>query len=120
MDRLPDSCTTVPISSTLYELDVVPHPHLLEREIAQENIQRESGANYVHETHGLCEGKINYELALERELEYRKRLKDDSLQPFATNRVPPAPSQVRIVVNFTSMNVHYSCLFLFSWLNFFS
>ncbi|XP_074582819.1 uncharacterized protein LOC141839066 [Curcuma longa] len=92
MDRLPDSYTTLPISSTLDELDVVPDPHHLKREIAQENIQREPGAN-EHETHGLCEGRITYELALERELEYRKRLKDACLQPFATNRVPPTTSQ---------------------------
>lgn len=95
MDRLPDSYTTLPISSTLDELDVVPDPHHLKREIAQENIQREPGAN-EHETHGLCEGRITYELALERELEYRKRLKDACLQPFATNRVPPTNSQVRL------------------------
>lgn len=118
MDRLPDSYTTVPISSTLDDLDVVPHPHRLEREFAKENIRREPGAN-EHETHGLCEGKITYELALERELEYRKRLKDAGLQTFATNRVPPTPPQVRAVTNFTSMKVHYLCLFLFSWLIFF-
>ncbi|XP_042413173.1 uncharacterized protein LOC122002152 isoform X2 [Zingiber officinale] len=81
----------LPISRVFPPLPI-PHPHRLEREFAKENIRREPGAN-EHETHGLCEGKITYELALERELEYRKRLKDAGLQTFATNRVPPTPPQ---------------------------
>lgn len=91
---LPDSDATVPLSPAPSGSDVIPNHVLLEREIALQNLQQNSVSN-EYATDGLKEGTISYEVALERELEHQKRVKNVFLQPSATTRLPPMPSQVR-------------------------
>lgn len=91
---LPDSDATVPLSPAPSGSDVIPNHVLPEREIALQNLQQNSDSN-EYATDGLKEGTISYEVALERELEHQKRVKNAFLQPSATTRLPPMPSQVR-------------------------
>ncbi|CAL9115952.1 unnamed protein product [Musa textilis] len=56
------------------QMYVIPNHVLLEKEIALQNLQQISDSN-EYATDGLKEGTITYEVALERELEYQKRVK---------------------------------------------
>ncbi|KAG1366816.1 hypothetical protein COCNU_13G006060 [Cocos nucifera] len=85
-----DSNAIVLLSPTSDCSDIRSDPMVLERELAHELAATKQATNVLSET------TISFEEALERELEFRKRMKIAMLQASIDSGSPFTPSQVRI------------------------